>query len=1165
MNILPFIQIYVKLIILIDSTIKAHFSNIKNMILRLLRIQIKYIFCLIILTVGVLTISNAQNSDIQFDHYTVEDGLSQNSVYSILQDSQGLMWFGTRTGGLNKFNGYSFTSYKKNMLDSLSISGNEILSLCEDKHGMIWVGTRNEGVNRFDKETNTFYSYFPDSNDSTSISSKTTTCIYEDKKGDLWFGTNYGLCMYNRQNDNFIWHADKNEIKSIHIKTLISGGKNLLWIGSRNGLYLYNTQSREIIKYFYHDKNEQTSLSSSYIMALTIDVNGCIWAGTYKDGLNRLDDIDSGKFTRFKNNKKNKNSLANNIIRTLHLDKKGMLWIGTKQALDKVKPEQQDATAPIFIHHKKDDNNPYSLTHNSIFSFYEGADDNLWVGTYIGGVNQAFNGNPKFKSVTRKRNNSNSLSNNVVNYITENDKGLWIGTEGGGLNLYNPKSGSYEVFSMNSDNNRGLENNHIKSLHFDGDGDLWIGSFDGLYLYNKKINKFRNFIEGIDVYSISEGRPGEIWVGTNNNLFILSKSDYSIIEVKANSNDMGMNSTDIIKIFKDKKERIWIGTKTGLYKYNRKQNKFIQYKHNKLDKFSLSNSHCTCINEDEEGNIWIGTQDGLNCYNEKTEIFEHFGEIAGLPDNVISNLLFDDAGNLWLTTNKGLSKIDMKEFLNNDELSNSTKKNNVRNYDMDDGLQYLEFRLNSSFKNKEGKLFFGSIRGFNYFHPDSIKDNPHSPKLILTSFKLFNKEVVPNVKNSPLTKPIGYTRSISLNHKQSVISFQFAALNFRSPHKNQYAYMLEGYDKDWNYIGTKHEATYTSLPAGNYIFKIKGSNNDCIWNDAGTSLELRITPPFWKKLWFQAASILLTISLIVIYYISRISKEKKINRLLELKVLERTTEISNKNNLLLEQSEILNKSYSTLEEKQQLILKQTDKIIDQRDKLAEANEVKDKLFSVISHDLRSPFQAVLGLSRLLANNYKEYDDDKRLIYVNQIFESSTIIYNLIDSLLLWSRSQMNNITTTYTSININKIINDNISLAEIQAKEKNIQINSSFQNEEIIISLDKDLISTVIRNLISNAIKFTKIDGEINISCIANPNNVIVCVKDNGVGISKEAQSKIFSKNNQNISYGTNNEKGTGLGLQICQDFIKLHHGTFCLNSEVDIGSEFSFSLPRLH
>jgi signal transduction histidine kinase/ligand-binding sensor domain-containing protein len=1105
---------------------------------------------------------SAQNVELKFEHLSVEDGLSQNSVYSIFQDHTGFMWFGTRTGGLNRFDGYSFITYKNNTLDSFSISGNEILALHEDKQGFLWVGTRNEGLNRFDPVNNRFYRYVK-SKDSTSISSKIINCIIDDSDGNLWFGTNYGLCTYNSETDNFVRHDEMSEFSEIQIKVLKIAGDSLLWIGSKTGLYLYNTSTRKIIKYYEHSDDNPGSLSDSYISSLIIDEKERLWVGTYRHGLNRLDDPEKGVFTRFMHNDKVNTSISSDIIRTLHQDRKGVIWIGTKMALEQLMPEEQDKFNPVFVHHLKDESNPSSISQNSIFSFYEDQQDNLWVGTYIGGVNHVYNGPQKFKHIRHNVFKPGSLSNNVVSSFCENDMGFWVGTEGGGLNLYDAKAGVFKVYQMNSDDPDALQSDHIKSLYVDSDGDLWIGTFNGLHLFNEDLNSFKQFFKGVNISSIIEGRKGELWVGNESNVLKIRKSDLSYVKYEwCDLAEGQFRMEDINIVFKDSKDRIWVGAKVGLYLFDREKDRFTGFFHESNNPYSLSNNIVSCINEDLEGNVWFGTTDGLNVFDDENYRFLNFNEKAGLPDNVITNLVFDEKGLLWITTNKGLTRLDPKRLLQQDTVVNNVDKTFVRNFDVADGLQNTQFTQNSSYKNSKGQIYLGGMNGFNVFHPDSVIDNVHKPNVVITEFKLFNKPVSFNSKNSPLTKPIWLTQRIVLNHKQSMLTFGFAALSYFSSVKNQYAYKLIGYDKDWNFVGSKHEATYTSLPAGDYEFCVIASNNDGQWNTDGVSLQLRIAPPFWERWWFRVGIVSLILYLIYVYYSQRLLKAKKINRTLEEKVRERTSLLREKNDLLLKQSNDLSDVNAVLVERQQLIEEQSEELTTQRNELAAANEVKDKLFSVVAHDLKGPLGAVLGLSELLAAEYNSYDEKARIKYANSIFKSSQIVYDLIMSLLDWSRSQMGNIIPSFERRNINTIIDECLRLAIVQAESKNIKIVRDLVDEKIWVNLDENLISTVIRNLISNAIKFTHEDGEIVVSCIKDADKVIVKICDNGVGIEKPILSELFRRSVHYITYGTNNETGTGLGLKICYEFIKLHNGEIWAESEFGKGSEFCFSLP---
>jgi len=684
-----------------------------------------------------------------------------------------------------------------------------------------------------------------------------------------------------------------------------------------------------------------------------------------------------------------------------------------------------------------------------------------------------------------------------------------------------------------------------------------------LYLYDKQRDSFKQLFKEVSVICIREGEKGEFWVGSTINVIRLQKSNLSYKEYDSiNSGGEKIKIQDVNTVFKDSRGRIWVGAKVGLYLFDREKDRFMGFFHENNEPFSLSHNFVSCINEDSEGYLWIGTIDGLNRFDVEKHHFLHFNENAGLPDNVITNLVFDNNGLLWLTTNRGLTRLDTKRLLNQNIVGPAVDDLVIRNYDITDGLQNTQFTQNASYKNNNGQIYLGGMKGFNVFHPDSVADNPYIPNVVITDFKLFNKPVLVNSKNSPLTKPIWLTRRIVLNHQQSMITFVFAALSYTSSAKNQYAYKLIGYDKDWIYVGTKREATYTNLPAGDYEFRVIASNNDGQWNTEGVSLQLKIKPPFWEQWWFRVGIVVLVLYLIYVYYSQRLLKAKRINKTLEEKVRERTSLLCEKNDLLLKQSEDLSDVNNVLVERQQLIEKQSEELKKQRNELAAANEVKDKLFSVVAHDIKGPLGAVLGLSELLATGYNHYDEEHRIRYINSIYKSSQAIYDLIMSLLDWSRTQMGNITPSFKMYNLINIIDECIHLALVQAEAKNIKIVRDLVVEKVCINLDENLISTVIRNLLSNAIKFTQVDGEIVVSCIKVEDKVIVKIRDNGVGIEKHILSEIFRRSVHHITYGTNNEKGTGLGLKICYEFIKLHNGEIWAESEIGKGSVFCFSLP---
>jgi signal transduction histidine kinase/ligand-binding sensor domain-containing protein len=1098
----------------------------------------------------------AQVDELKFKHFTVEDGLSQSSVYSIMQDSKGFMWFGTQTGGLNKYDGYSFKYYKHLRTDTCSISGNTIIKLFEDSKGYIWAGTRGAGLNRYNPQTDCFTRYYYNIEDEKILPGNTIPDIFEDENGRLWIASTMGLYFYDYKKDIFYQFIDSlTGNRYSGVTSIQSAGKNRLFIATKKGIYLLDTKTNTTIKHLCNDKKNVKSISDNYVTTILLDSKGRLWAGTHRNGLNRLIDTAGNEFTRFTFNPENSTGLIDNIIRTISEDKNGNIWIGTQNGLEQLVPEQQEKKYPVFLHHQNDENNTNSINENSIYSFYCDNDGNIWVGNWTGGVNYLDNSEVKFKHYHNIKNEESSLSNNAVSSFAIDNSGLWVGTIDG-LNLLNRETNRFTHYTEDLSNPKALQNDHIKVLYNDSESNLWVGTFNGLYRYNKSNNNFTYILKDKIIYAIAEGNKSSLWIGTSEELIQLNKTNQSIKHYLHNKKDPNsISDSKINSIYKDKNNNIWIGTKIGLNLYNESEDNFTSFYYSKDDITSLSNDFITSIIEDNKGNLWIGTLDGLNMYDPINKSFVQYNEKDGFPDNTINSILVDNSGDLWIATNKGLTRF-------NPMLAEKKENYNIRNFDMGDGLQGNEFIRNSCYKSKSGELYFGGINGYNVFHPDSIKYNTQAPNVYITEFKLFNKPVVIGAENSPLSKHITYTKTISLKHKQSVISFTFVALNYISPEKNQYAYMMEGFEKEWNYCGNKREATYTNLPAGDYVFRVKASNNDGVWNTEGASLHIKVIPPIWKTWWFRIAIAVLLASIIYIYYSRRLLEQKKINRMLEMKVQERTYELNEKNVLLLEQAENLNETNTKLEERQQLIEEQSEELTAQRDELVDSNEVKDKLFSVIAHDLKNPFGAVLGFLELLHFKYHEFDELKRMKIVSNTFQASKTIYDLLTSLLDWSRSQMGKIDAIFNPHNINDIITSNIELASIKSKDKEIEIISDIPPEEVLINIDKDLISTVVRNLISNAMKFTPKGGTVVVSSEKQADKVIIKVRDNGVGISKDLLPTIFQRGTHHITYGTDNEKGTGLGLLICQEFVKLHKGEIWVESEEGKGSVFSFSLP---
>jgi signal transduction histidine kinase len=465
-------------------------------------------------------------------------------------------------------------------------------------------------------------------------------------------------------------------------------------------------------------------------------------------------------------------------------------------------------------------------------------------------------------------------------------------------------------------------------------------------------------------------------------------------------------------------------------------------------------------------------------------------------------------------------------------------------------------------------MYFGGLNGYNSFYPDDIQDNKFIPPVYITDLLIYFEQMQINEEGSPLTKSITETDKIILTHKQSVITFRYTALNYLNSEKNQYAYQLEGFDKGWNNVGTRREVTFTNLDPGSYVFRIKASNDDGIWNEEGKSIAITILPPWWKTLIFKIAALLLILTLLVGFYFYRVSQLNKQRIQLEKLIRERTSEIEEKNRILTKQAAELNETNSLLEERQQKIEEQTEELLAQKENLEEANahlkelnSTKDKFFSIIAHDLKNPFNTILGFSELLNMKYDTLSEEKKLRYMEVIFSSSKNIYNLLENLLQWARTQTDKIAFEPIVFSLKQLVEQNINLLKENITTKKIKIEHKI-TDSCDVYADRNMINTVIRNLLTNAIKFTQSGGDIAINTLRKNSQIEISVQDSGIGMSAEETEKIFRVDANFSRSGTDGETGTGLGLILCKEFITKNGGKIWVESDPGKGSRFLFTLP---
>ncbi|MBX7150848.1 histidine kinase [bacterium] len=812
-------------------------------------------FCLLfVLNSAVI----AQRHNFHFQRLGIDDGLSQSTVRCILQDRKGFMWFGT-ANGLNRYDGYSLTIYKHNPMDSTSLSNDLISALYEDNDGVLWVGT-NEGLNRFDVNHDNFTHYRHDPSDSTSINGNFVSSIAQDQYGILWIGTNIGLHSFDPKTGAFKrYFCDTDKARHLGpIRALLLDKSGYTWIATGNGLICLDRDKQQMARYEYNSGNLR-GISGNSITALCEDNTGTIWIGTENAGLNRFDK-DTGQFTRYFHDLKNYASLSSNNINSIIEDNFGILWIGTNNGLNRL-----DAKRQSFKHYLYSQADVRSLSHNTVLSIYEDRTGTLWIGTELGGLSNLNRFRDRFKHYKHDPTDPKSLTGNTVWSFCEDREGtLWVGTDEG-LCQFDRSDESFKP--LMKDDSGGL---YLRIIE-DNEGFLWAArprSLDKIDPKSKRVISYRynsndpQSLSSDYVTSVYQDHQHVIWVGTSLGLNRFDRSTNTFKRYLFDPKDStSLSGASVTTIFEDHAGTLWIGTRNGLNRFNRSQDDFKQFKRILHDPTSLSHNAVMNIYEDLNKQIWIGTYGGgLNRFNRETETFVRFTEEDGIPNNVIYGILDDNDGNLWLSTNNGLSKFN--------PITKSHK-----NYDIADGLQSNEFNQGAVYKTRASEMFFGGINGFNSFYPDEMKDNPYVPPIVITAFNKFDKRVKFN-------KPVSDMDVIELSYQDNFFSFEFVALDYTLPAKNQYVYKLEGFDEDWVHSGLRRYASYTNLSPGDYVFRVRGSNNDQVWNEVGASIAITITPPFWRTWWFYGLAVGLIVLLLVVSHEYRV--RQRIAHMLEL-------------------------------------------------------------------------------------------------------------------------------------------------------------------------------------------------------------------------------------------------------------------------------------------
>ncbi|MEJ7691870.1 two-component regulator propeller domain-containing protein [Daejeonella sp.] len=1063
-----------------------------------LRFLYKALTVIVLISAGIAW--KAVGQSMNFSRLTINEGLSQNTIYSIFQDKTGFVWIGTEDG-LNRFDGYEFKVYRHLPYDKNSVRSNQINNIYENKDGNLWIAT-STGLDFFDRKTENFKHIDLKQPVGTNTF---ITYVSGDRFGMIWLGTHYGLKKYDPATGKVTSFSDNIQVisgKTRRTYSVFIGSDDIVWAGVGSEITRINTKNNSTLPAIGQIESA-AGWGGSTIRSIKKDAKNNVWISTESSGLFFYSPA-TGKTVSY--NTSNSNILSN-TIRDVFVKNENEIWLGTRDGLSIL-----NVGSGAFSNHIYDKYNALSLNHNSVRCFMKDNAGSVWLGTFSGGINIVENTSEKFHTIREQLGSDYGLSHRVVSSITQTSPtDLWMGTEGGGLNYYNKKTGVFKSYLNGSASARNPKN-IVKALAVDKNNNLWVGSFDGLSYFSVKTNTFKNFDLPENVlsnntnlvYSLMADKNG-VWAGTDGAglTFISDKGDHkSYTHLPANKNSISSNN--VRAIIPENDQVLWIGTENGLNRFDKNKGVFTAFKENDNNSVSLSSNSILSLLIDSKKRLWVGTKGGgVNMLYKGTQ-FSTIDSRMGLSNDVIHGILEDKYGKIWVSTNKGLSKITI---LNN-TLPFTRKDIKIENFTISDGLQSNQFSA-ASLKTSDDQLFFGGIDGVSYFKPESIAINNFKPKVVITDMMVRNASVSFKSPKSPLTQPIEQTNNITLSYDEAFITLKFAALNFISSEKNQYAYKLSGLrsDDEWHYVGNQRSATYTNLAAGNYVFTVKAANNDGIWSEKETTIKIKVLPPMWKTWW---AYTLYTLSICFLLYLFYYYSVKTASLKSELE-LEHLT----------------------------------------REKDLELTQRKMSFFTNISHEIKTPLTLILApIDKLLGMNEGNNKIQNQLMLMQRNGER---LKRLINQLLDFRKFESGSMKLQAAEGNIVRFVKEVAMAFESYAQHRKISLKISVESSSIRAWFDRDKFEKIIYNILSNALKFTPEEGRVIIRVRTEGTDesnrkVVIDVEDNGPGISPLHLPKIFDQFNHFDESGTN-YSGTGIGLSFSKGLMELHHGDISVES----------------
>ena len=1065
---------------------------------------------------------------LRFGRLTTKDGLSSDQTRNVVQDKRGFMWFGT-LGGLDRYDGASVKTYRRDPDDPQSLSHDVARALLVDQSGDLWIGIWGGGLNQYDREKDAFIRYQYDPDNPHSLSHNTVRMVYEDRAGTIWTGTMGGLNKLNRDSRQFTRYQhdpdDPNSLSNNIVWSILEDSTGVLWVGTGDGLNRFDPKTEQFVHY-RHDPDDPGSLNHNTVRSIYEDRSGNLWLGTDR-GLGKLSP-ERTRITRYQHDANDPETLSHNIVNSVCEDGSGRLWVGTYGGgLNRF-----DRETATFTHYRHNATDPYSLISDTIWQVYKDQQGMLWIATE-GGIGFLDGGAKPFYHYRNIPSNPTSLSDKTVWALYAGRAGIvWVGSSSGGLNKFDPQTETFTQYLNSPSDPIDLSNETVTAIHEDRQGLVWIGTramglikFDpdtertAIYSYDDTNPHSLGHDSVIYIY---EDRTGTLWIGTyGGGLNALDRETEQFTRYQHDpAGPHTLSNNFVASIFEDRAGVLWVATNGGgLNKFNRQTEKFTHYLHDPSDPNSLCDNAALSMYEDRTGTFWIGTSKGIEKFDRRNDQFSHYTTKNGLPDNSIWGILEDEQGRLWLSTANGLSRFD-------------PRTENFRNYTVSDGLQSNTFSLYSAHsKSRSGEMFFGGLHGFNAFYPDQIVDNLTPPPVVITAFQLANQPV-PIGGDSVLQKSILETDELVLSYQDSVLSFEFAALDFRAPAENRYKYKMAGFESEWTEVDSSRRfATYTNLDPGEYIFRVIAANNDGVWNEEGASIKVTITPPWWETLWFRIVLGLLVIGLLIGGYLLRVRTLHSRSRKLEILVEDRTIELQKA-----------------------------------KEDAEEANKAKSIFLANMSHELRTPLHAILGFARVMTRDSElDRENQERLDIINR---SGEHLLDMIDDILHLSKIEAGRVELKNEVIELTKIVQDVAQMMKSPAEGKGLSFNLELDPEIPPYVLGDDgKLRQVLINLLGNAVKFTE-TGAVWLHVRSqpkadDPDRVMLQfeVQDTGPGIPQDKKDEAFEAFIQ-ISHSQKTKGGTGLGLAITKTLVEIMNGEILLDSEPGQGTMVKVSIP---